>query len=402
MKTEFRRLRMNRTRRSKLIYFQGLLFLLASAYHAPIAHAQPYVQSHNGTVAHSNSITIYGSDFGVKTNSAPVAFGDMENGSISARIGSWTQTGYPSGLMTTSTVNQRNSNSTRNAVCTIPTSGNATCGFEGGSDARQWYVQYWFYLDPTSFNWGSNNKIFRMWTTGSGANNLRIQIPINKVDIVVEGADTSHGGYGVGWTPVVPGGTCTNAIFGHSCNYNDFLAGSVGWDNVTSDLPKGSWHLFQFEYQDSDINAANGVLRWWVNGKLVFSHSDVRTRTSADPSYKRPKVVGIYSSNSGDASGRYHIDDAYIDNTWHRVEIGNNPVYDSCSLREIQPVTSWENSAITFTVNQGSFANGATGYVFVTDSNGVRNSGYQITFGSSGSSSVPATISNVSATVISK
>ena len=64
-----------------------------------------------------------------------------------------------------------------------------------------------------------------------------------------------------------------------------------------------------------------------------------------------------------------------------RVEIGDNATYASCTHREVQLPTEWADGSVTTTVKQGSFANSATAYVFVVDSNGVASTGYPITFG---------------------
>lgn len=354
----------------------------------------PSISSISGTLTNGQQAVISGSGFGTKSTQngiPPVAFGDMENNSTSARIGTWASTGNRagvSGFMQVSNQHQRHSHSQYNGMCNFDTW--ATCGFEGGSDAPQWYAQYWFYLD-SDFSWGTmdgtgaNNKIFRMWHNGDNQNNMRIGAPFNLVDICVENTDSGHGGYGTGWSPVVPGGTCANAVFGHSCAAGDWWAGNISWRNFVSDMTPETWHHFQFEWQDGDIGVANGILRWWVDGKLVFNHSDITTRNSSNTGYMHPFIVGLFASHTtGDASGHYYIDDAYIDNTWQRVEIGNNATYNNCTLKEIQSPTAWNDTGITFTVNQGSFDDGSTGYVFITDTAGTRNTGYSITFGSTG------------------
>jgi hypothetical protein len=385
---------------SKLLsYLQVVLIVFISLSVVSIAHSQPLVSGLNGTVSHSNAVTITGSGFGTKSSASPLAYSDMENGSTQARIGNqWTNTGYPAGFMTVSTQHQRNSHSTHNGVCTFVTGDgkDEKCAFEIGTTAAHWYIQYWFYLD-SNFNYGSrsDNKIFRLW---SGANNAYIQT-INRVDFNVESTDLGHGGYysgscppsSAGWYPNVPGGSCADAVWGHSCNCNDYLPGSLEWRNFASDLPAGAWHLMQFEWSEGTAGTPNTHLKWWADGRLMFDHSDITTNGVN----KYPYIVGLYrSATSGiDASGTYYIDDVYVDPTLQRVEIGNNATYNSCTLKEIQPATSWSDGSITFTVNQGSFANGATGYIFVTDASGTRNTinpVATVTFGSGGVTDVTA------------
>ena len=77
-----------------------------------------------------------------------------------------------------------------------------------------------------------------------------------------------------------------------------------------------------------------------------------------------------------------YYDDIYINNSWARVEIGDDPDYDSCTHREMQIPTAWSSDSVDITVNQGSFPDGATAYLFVVDEDGIVNTtGKSITFG---------------------
>ena len=80
----------------------------------------------------------------------------------------------------------------------------------------------------------------------------------------------------------------------------------------------------------------------------------------------------------------YNQDDGYLSFTKARVEIGNALTYSNCNHTEIQIPTAWSDSSITFTVNQGSFLNGETAYVFVVDADGNASSGKEITIGGTG------------------
>lgn len=76
-------------------------------------------------------------------------------------------------------------------------------------------------------------------------------------------------------------------------------------------------------------------------------------------------------------------DDIYIDNSWARVEIGDQPTYSACTHREIQiPQAIWNDGQLQINVNQGSFADNSTAYLYVVDENGEVNiSGYPVTLG---------------------
>lgn len=352
--------------------------------------AAPSVSGVSGIISHGQSVTILGSGFGTKAQANPAAFSDMENNSTAVRIGSasWTHAGYPVNLSIT-TANPRNSRSVYSAAHNLAVAGGELAGFEL-DDVRSntFYIQYRFYLGSDfawlddSYGQRGNVKIFRLW---DASDNNFVIVPLNHTPITTELCNTDQGGYGTGWQPVSPQYTCIDQAFGHACR-EDFWGiypGAGQWTYAEDDLTKNSWHQFQFEYRDGNVQTSDGVFRWWVDGKLVFDRSDVMNKCTSNSKY--PLIVGFFTAHSDTASGLFQIDDAYVDTTWQRIEIGNNANYNNCTLKEIQPATTWSDTSAALTVNQGSFADGATGYVFVTDANGVRNTGYQITFGSGSS-----------------
>ncbi len=375
---------------------QGLSIVFLGSFVVSTAHADPTITGLNGTLAHSNSVTISGAGFGIKSQPSPLAFGDMENNSLAARIGIWSgsmPTGYPSGFMTVSTLHQRNSHSRYNATCNFGTgtTGAEYCSFGQGTSSASWYMQYWYYVDSSTV-WGQGNiKMIRLWNNSTNQN-MYVVGPYNRGMVTVEGADEGHGSYfsgscppsaGTGWYPATSSSICGDAAFGHTCNCADWLPTSFEWRRFHTDMPSGSWHLFQFEYKEGSANGHNGTLRWWADGRLVYDHSNINTNTNGASKFLFH--LGWYSSHgTTDISGPVYFDDVYADTTWQRVEIGNSATYNNCTLKEIQIPTSWSDGSIAFTVNQGAFADGATGYIFVTDANGTRNTGYTVTFGSSG------------------
>ena len=52
------------------------------------------------------------------------------------------------------------------------------------------------------------------------------------------------------------------------------------------------------------------------------------------------------------------------------IEIGDDPIFDDCSRREIQIPTEWADGEVRFTVNQGAFVADDYGWVFIIDANG--------------------------------
>lgn len=374
--------------------------------------AAPDPTGYTGTLTHGSSVTITGSSFGTKSTATPVAWDNFSQDSVgsaptsTATMGSWTNVGWDSATgvtpFTVSTAVQRFSGS-RSVYANMNREMRAC--FAGGSDSQTWFVQYWFYLGP-GFAFNSSNmsslgniKFFRMWSTGSDTANVRVSAD-GTYDVAV--TCESIGG-SENWNPVISGYKYIDQVMGYSDpGYVDPTC--TGWKHFENDVTTGSWHLFQFEYKDSSVGGSDGVIRWWFDGKLILNRSDFRTRDSSNQSFKRPQTVGFYNSHSADgSSAAFYMSDVYIDNTWARVEIGDASTYAACTHKEIQPATAWTDNAdptsdsITVTLNQGSFADESTAYVYVVDSTGAVNAnGYEITFGSSGSPALQPTMQGCS------
>jgi len=322
------------------------------------------VSSVSGSVSHGQSVTVSGSAFGSKTVAGPVVFDNIETGSFS---GGWSNT---ESLDVVS--ESRHGNSTHSGHLDFQGSVGTNLGyFTGGSNSPSWFVQYWFKLDA-NFDWGTggygsgddnlaNVKLFRMWSTGGTNENFVL-------------ATMGYAGGSLQYTAENVSDPRGQAYFGDVDNWS-----------------KDTWHLFQFEYKDSGQGSNDGVFRWWVDGTLFVEDTDLMTRESSSD-YKRPLIVGFYDSwnDSNTDEDDWYIDDAYIDNTWSRVELGNSSVYGSCTHREIQIPTAWATNEITVTVNQGSFAADDAAYLFVVDADGNVSDGYAVTIGASESASITA------------
>ena len=204
----------------------------------------------------------------------------------------------------------------------------------------------------------SNIKMFRMWNPGEVNENIGFATggwySPPTANYFTEYMDTSSDET-IGWTT------------------GDGLAG----------LEKGVWHCWQFEFEDSDLDTENRTFRFWDNGYLRIDRTeDTKTREDFDV-YKRPFIIGWENEwgpntalgETDDRPNGFFIDDVYVDNSWQRVEVGDNSVFASCTHREIQIPTSWSDTEISVTWNQGSFENYTPVYIFVVDENGDASNG---------------------------
>jgi hypothetical protein len=98
-------------------------------------------------------------------------------------------------------------------------------------------------------------------------------------------------------------------------------------------------------------------------------------------------LIGHYFARDGVGTPRPWAtrfwSELYVDTTPARVEIGDQPVFEDCTHREIQIPTGWSDGRIDVQVNQGTFTAGDTGYVFVVDEHDNASDGYPVVFGDS-------------------
>jgi len=116
----------------------------------------------------------------------------------------------------------------------------------------------------------------------------------------------------------------------------------------------------------------------------VKSDENIATRTSSYPDPFRWMHFGYFETNNLNPGHEVHTywDDIYIDDSWARVEIGDQPVYSNCTHLEAQKIVSWNSDRIDFITNNGSFSQGDTAYLYVIDAAGNNNDqGVEITIG---------------------
>jgi hypothetical protein len=335
-----------------------ILLLLIPA----VTFGQPTISS--ATVS-SGVLTVTGTGFGTK--SSTYVWDNFEDGALAnATVGNWSSTNRLDSVVSTF---PRHANSTYSAYMNVRDSDSRAC-VTGGSNSQTWFVTYRFRLgsnwvwNPVISGFLGNVKIFRMWESGAGTENF-----------VCAAHPNGAGGSGSGLI-------CITETVQNPDWVTASADGYVAW-NPQASISTETWHLFEFEFRDSDPDTANGVFRMWFNGtQIVNSDTDVVgatgiiTRTAGD-AFKRPFIVGILNS-AGSGNADFQLDDAFIDNSWARVHICPGSTWNTRGSCEIQPITSWSNTTITATLNRGAI--GTTGYVYVVDANGNRSSGFQINF----------------------
>ncbi|HMN19010.1 MAG TPA: hypothetical protein PKA31_00230 [Candidatus Moranbacteria bacterium] len=349
-----------------LLYGGTLLGALSAIFWGMnVAHAAPSISSLQGTVQQGQTITVSGSNFGTKSSAAPYRWDNFEQGASGQLVTGWSG-GTGSDLARYSSEVSRGSSghSISSKHSFRPATENVSlCVNDYDNGYPLLYLDYWYRLTPldSSGTNGRNYKPWRVWT-----NDITLQM---NPGIFRPG----NGGLFAIWDDAYP----------------TQPPGVELWND--EDRMYGTWKHEQVIYKTSTPGVGDGVMYRYVNSRpsTPFSNTVVFRLRNVLPTEIRIGHYWATDEDPGDpismpanTGADAYIDDLYIDRTWARVEIGNAPVYADCTHREIQIPSAWNSSQVSFTVNQGSFSNGATAYLFVTDQNNSVSQGYPITIGS--------------------
>ena len=350
---------------------------------ATAAYAQPSISPATPvTFREGETLTILGDGFGSKGTGQrirPLLWDDFEAGtngdaiptdSNPAQTDSWT---YASGSIRYSTRN----NLPGSLMCSEhDMSGN-------GVDPTARHANLYFATDKLMDD-PSNRMFISFWTRPSWgtADEYFHQIKLwrlNSQDDRFLNFKNSH------WGPEGSSHIYTRSVG------QDLPGGDVTYYGVPFEDEK--WFKIEFQAAQSSVGQPDGFVRVWhgrPNGPMLMVYNAPAVVTTGNGLYWDQLQIGQYATNLAlgiDSGTINYFDDVYMDNTWARVEIGDEPTWDACTHREMQIPSSWvDNSAnpdepdkITIEVNQGSLPYG-TAYLYVVDEDGSRNeNGREIT-----------------------
>jgi hypothetical protein len=134
----------------------------------------------------------------------------------------------------------------------------------------------------------------------------------------------------------------------------------------------------------SSLGANDAEIIVWLDGRMVMRMQNCSINSSGQNSNLRGARIGVVTPAAGGSAYYEYLDQIYIDNTPQRVFISNvsnlNSTWPNVNIHhdETQVPTSWSDSSIVFTFNQGSFATGEPLYLYVVDTNGNISNGFPI------------------------
>jgi hypothetical protein len=350
-----------------------------------------------GTINHGASITIYGTNFGIKSPAAPLIWDDCEgktiNNDAAVLSSGWndpwprvyvssdsTKTRYkPTGFRSVPQPHQYSSQILGGCHYQDQDNnpqyiGDGAEGFravgvniDATVQSDRWYVRFYYRLDPK-------------WNRQEMNNNN------HKVTVFQWGPNAYDPGRGFQYTVFENGATGRSP--GVQSTHNCALEPSSDIFNN----PRLKWIIWE-ETLDTqtlereiivDGDSANLPLGYYtadgVNTARSFTMGGYYRRVRDGGSINNPADYrGGWEGGDGsmpdsvDTNWRY-FDDAYVDTTWARVILGNASTYSACTIIEPQIPTSWSSTSIVVTINLGAIPSEVPSYIYVFNGDNDHNS----------------------------
>jgi PKD repeat protein len=349
---------------------------------------RPTITNVQGSATHNEQISITGFNFGNKNQAAPLKWDDFENGKVGAIIenGWGTEATFSSQLPKYSEDEVRADSQGSQSAFIDHTDGN---------------YRDLLKLEPTSVGLNRFDKLFVSgWiyhdTLGSPASRNYKMLGLRTLT-QKDGNEYTYPQFRFDLQPVL------DAAVVNFERYIDKKAVKIDYVG-NADFYPGEWYRVDLWVDVGTVDQLDSyaVLKRNINqvwGEMIDPIVDSETNqsyplwSSSDPlaPFSHLYFSHFYSADSkiapdvkpGDsiAEAKIYWDDIYVDNTRARVEICNNNIFAFADHCEVQIPSDWSDSAISVQVNQGTFADGQSAYLFVIDEdNYVNNDGYPISF----------------------
>lgn len=367
--------------------------------------AQPTITSVSGTINHKDNLTINGSGFGIKSPVEPRIWDACDDYSTNDLDTYWPGDRYPKSCSSSGEVDyqmayrdsyhgmQMPHNKITKYICAAAT----TCGgsFSSSSannvfttadwESPKLFAMYYYRVSPT----------FSGKTGDMGGPNMK-EIAANGCDgslcgTYLNGTDTYVDWCNSDTPPEVGSGSDPKMKGGNPSNASDCGCGTGEY--VATENPMDTWIHIEWEWDTTGyVFSATDVAS--VYGKTPLCAEGRKKITDAGGAGTLPKSISIggfvrWPRVSATGNYRYWAG-LYLDDTYARVMLGNNPSWDNCTIREPQIPSAWNDDSITCSVNLGALPDSGMAYLFVFDTNNNHNStGYPITVNTGGIPGIP-------------
>lgn len=340
--------------------------VIALFFPAAFWAATPQIDSLDGNYIDGQDITINGS-WAPDGDDTPLLWDNFESGRLGSTLsttpqrGSWSFNSTP-----TPTVYSNNySHSGEQSAYTATTAtGRGNVAVSGLETMDKIYWSFWFRYNDGGAS-GEQTKLFQLWGNGW-----------NVSGFCDYGPGVMSGGFSDGWFATY------NIASGRNCDTGRVQA------NYGFSPSMDNWHFGEMILQrSSNYGVSDGTVVVRIDNRTVYNQAGTLLTRMNGEDWQLAKFFYGFTNDGG--KGNFSIDDAYMNDSWSRVVLGDQQSYSNCTELNIQPVTVWTGTAITFTANQGSFKSGDQAYLFVVDSSGQVSSGFPVTIGQGGSDGPP-------------
>ncbi len=325
------------------------------------ASADPVVTGITGQLDAGASVTVVGSGF-TEGDFTPFSWDDFESGTLGQELGqpvvgpTWT---FLSQSPRPSYSDTRTWSGDRSAHITWPNYSISAFGWSNKGPFRSLYITFWRYMEPEDPGTLPHNfKMMYLYGNGS----------------VQEQNDSPHFMIGAimptrpNWQFAVQNHPTVNFPWHRSTSYFSTI---------------GEWQRWEiFVELESSTNASDGYIEGWLDGVRVYRQGGLNLADS-DGRFEDFRLGHMFQGHGADDHCYY--DDVYVSRSRARVEIGNAPDFEDCTVREIQIPTQWGEFQIDVDLSFSSFPEGELAYLYVVDEDGVANAeGFPIVMGEGG------------------
>lgn len=363
---------------------------LCSCFLCTVLYAAPIISTAPDTLSNGTTITITGTGFGSKTSASPLissydnatSANNWSTGSLGAN---WhlRDAGDDPTLTTTDTrtnLTQSSYKATYNAAGAY-----SYVGYSHNSRVDKEYISWWTYNDYATYSIsgvGENAKMLREYTDSTLGDGIIISnfnnsstTTYDKTRIYAEHAPACSA-----WSVAY---SATNATL-RSSGYFDVNIADANCGNTMQQWVH--WELYNTYSTNLEGGEDTSVLL--KNGQTVARSINISLQTTDSDDDERFLLIGQVTGNRSEAQTEW-LDQIYFDNTISHVILSASSSYsfpDNADVThtETQVPTAWSDTSITFNVNQGTFGDTDTVYIYVVDASGACNSqGYEVTIGGS-------------------
>jgi hypothetical protein len=362
-------------------------FLTLFLFWPVFANSSPSITGLSGTAADRASITVLGSSFGSNVLDIEWTGDNIETGLVGENFSksSWTVDGTSGGtaFYPSKYSDAMAHSGTKSIISQYPEESYYGCGYryDYGSEFGTIYATWWSYFDHVD-----SLGQWKKWRLSSGPAYTKYNADICEYDwyeadgsqrqaLMMLSCDIENyeqcypdSNYGYRWIKTQPVKTWVRTeVYGRESSEPGTRDGVY----IVKIYPEGQSPMSIVDWEGTVITRGEGVTERWRYMKFQNYWGNIQ---------------------GGDGTKeKIYIDDIFIQiGSQARVEIGDNATWANCTHKEIQIPSAWSSSSITATVNQGSFKNGDSAYLFVVDGDGNVSNGYPITIASNAPPSPPS------------